>query len=346
MKVMADLIIVVVFINQLIGPPLYKASLRLSGEAYIDRIGGAQLLTSRGRRRRSRCARWRGRCAPGRAARAWRRWCPADADEARERGRAEPARAPRGRRGGAARRSGGAASIPFISMLEDDQSNYDACQLVASLGTRRASCSRSTAGSPVQRHRRARGRPDLARDGIARRSSLDAERDHAAAQRPAGRGGARRGRHGHGELVIGTCGCRSAGLEVFGSCVAPRPFDTPVRRRAHARRPGLAYSPKSPRSRGGSCSPSTRRRQADQGGARRLDSRLPPKTCSNTRTDLRGARDQRLQPVLTERLRSAGCAPLAPFSRRGSLGPNRPFGRGAPTRGWPIFNTPTRAGRS
>ena len=32
----------------MIGPPFFKIALRLSGEAYIDRIGGAQLLTIEG----------------------------------------------------------------------------------------------------------------------------------------------------------------------------------------------------------------------------------------------------------------------------------------------------------
>ena len=33
MSMMADLVVVVVFVNQIIGPPFFKLALRLSGEA-------------------------------------------------------------------------------------------------------------------------------------------------------------------------------------------------------------------------------------------------------------------------------------------------------------------------
>ena len=38
------LVVASVFINQLIGPPLFKIAIRHSGEAFADRIGGARLV--------------------------------------------------------------------------------------------------------------------------------------------------------------------------------------------------------------------------------------------------------------------------------------------------------------
>ena len=42
MSMMADLVVVVVFVNQIIGPPFFKLALRLSGEARTEPRPGAK----------------------------------------------------------------------------------------------------------------------------------------------------------------------------------------------------------------------------------------------------------------------------------------------------------------
>lgn len=133
MSMMADLVVVVVFINQIIGPPFFKFALRLSGEAYIDRIGGAQLLTIEGQAPQIQMKKVAWEVRAGARGSRVAQIVPGNTQTKLSR---EVARAQLEPLAGEAGRA--AAGFPFISMLEDDTSNYEACKLVQSLyGARR-----------------------------------------------------------------------------------------------------------------------------------------------------------------------------------------------------------------
>merc|ERR1740117_1698835 len=132
-KVMANYIytltLAVIAINQVIGPPFFKLALRLSGEAFIDRIGGAQLITVEGQVPQIQIKKvaWEVR-AGARGSRV-----------------AKIVQASASMRMGAGfddhhllpllgePQEGQEAKFAFISMLEDDTANYEACKLAQRL---------------------------------------------------------------------------------------------------------------------------------------------------------------------------------------------------------------------
>ncbi|KAL1530861.1 hypothetical protein AB1Y20_001755 [Prymnesium parvum] len=125
----------VVVCNQLIGPPLYKLALRLSGDAFIDRIGGTTLITVEGQTPQIQIKKvaWEVRAGPGGSrvaqivpGRESTKLCRHFDEYQLPPLLGEPS----------ANKS--VASFPFICMLEDDQANYEACKLAQRLyGTRR-----------------------------------------------------------------------------------------------------------------------------------------------------------------------------------------------------------------
>ena len=126
------LVVASVFINQLIGPPLFKIALRLSGEAFMDRIGGAQLVVVEGQAPHIevKTLSWETRAGVGSShvaqvsrvetsRRVVRKLTPdylhcqlGDGIVSRN------------------ERTGATQKFAFLSMLEDDTENFDACRLM------------------------------------------------------------------------------------------------------------------------------------------------------------------------------------------------------------------------
>lgn len=130
------LVVASVFINQLIGPPLFKIALRLSGEAFIDRIGGAQLVSVEGQAPHIevKILSWETRAGVGgshvaqvtrveTSRRVVRKLRKEYLQEQLGAGTEQV-----GCGGVVAGQPG--AKFAFLSMLEDDAANFDACQLM------------------------------------------------------------------------------------------------------------------------------------------------------------------------------------------------------------------------
>jgi len=125
----------VVVCNQIIGPPLYKLALRYSGDAFIDRIGGATLVTVEGQTPQIQIKKvsWEVRAGVGNSrvaqivpGRATTKLC-----RNFDKHQLPPLL-------GEATTTGAASNYPFICMLEDDEANFEACRLAQRLyGTRR-----------------------------------------------------------------------------------------------------------------------------------------------------------------------------------------------------------------
>ena len=129
------IIAMIVVVNQLIGPPLYKLALRISGDAFIDRIGGAELITCEGQTPQVHIKRvsWEVRAGMG-----------GSRVSAIVPGRSTNKLANRFDESqlppllGDPMTTGPASSMPFICMLEDDAANYEACKIAQRMyGVRR-----------------------------------------------------------------------------------------------------------------------------------------------------------------------------------------------------------------
>lgn len=129
------IIAMVVVTNQLIGPPLYKLALRLSGDAFIDRIGGAELITCEGQTPQIQIKKvsWEVRAGVGGSRVA--AIVPGRSTNKLSRRFDEHQLPPLL---GDPTPNGPASNMPFICMLEDDAANYEACKLAQRLyGVRR-----------------------------------------------------------------------------------------------------------------------------------------------------------------------------------------------------------------
>merc|ERR1712087_433221 len=113
--------------NQLVGPPFFKLALRKSGEAFIDHIGGTQLVTVHGQEPQIEVKHlsWEVRAGAGGSRVAIiaqkptvSRLCSKFEANSMVPLLGEPSAKERP-----------SNSLAFISMLEDDEANYQACQL-------------------------------------------------------------------------------------------------------------------------------------------------------------------------------------------------------------------------
>jgi len=125
------LTVAVVCINQIVGPPFFKAALRLSGEAFIDRIGGTQLVTVDGQvpQVQVKKVKWEVRAGPGGTrvaviaqSEVGHKTCEGFDEQALSSFLGEPGKG-----------ADGGADFAFISMLEDDAANFEACKLAQQL---------------------------------------------------------------------------------------------------------------------------------------------------------------------------------------------------------------------
>lgn len=125
------LVVASVFINQLIGPPLFKIAIRHSGEAFADRIGGARLVAVAGDASQIevKTLSWERRMGPGGShvaqvvrVESFMRWCESCRKSSCSRSWARPTAA-----------GGAAGPSPSVLMLEDDAANFEACQLMRTL---------------------------------------------------------------------------------------------------------------------------------------------------------------------------------------------------------------------
>lgn len=131
-----NVVAMAVVCNQLIGPPAYKLALRWSGDAFVDRIGGAQLVTVEGQSPQIRIKKlpaWEVRAGIGgsRVAKIVPGEGPRKLCRSFDENQLPPLLGDPGV-------GGPASNYPFVCMLEDDAANFEACKLAQRLyGVRR-----------------------------------------------------------------------------------------------------------------------------------------------------------------------------------------------------------------